>query len=305
MGKVPPDDSGGISAPDERKALVTGASSGIGQGTAIVLAEHGYDVAITYGRNEAGARETQRQIEALGRRCFVYQASLEVEGAAERTVRAAHQDLGGLTLLVNNAGLDTRNSVLTATREDMRVLLEINFYAYCLAAGEAARAMVRDGTRGSIIFVTSTRGEVAHPDDFLYGGIKAAINRASQSMALDLSPYGIRVNCVAPGATRVQKHKAPEDFVAGSLLDGKPYYPLDPYIPSGRLGTPRENGELIAFLAGDRCPYITGMVVRVDGGLVLPGLAEGFAPTTWIDPDWIARHRAKMDEMETPRHTEK
>ena len=284
--------------PDKPKALVTGASSGIGQGTAVVLAEHGYDVAITYNRNEEGARETQRQVEALNSRCFVYQASLEAEGVAEETVRRARSDLDGLTLLVNNAGRDKRNSILTTTREDMRHILETNFYAYCLAAGEAARGMVRQGMRGSIIFVTSTRGESAHPDDFLYGGVKAAINRAAQSMALDLAPYGIRVNCVAPGATRVRKSKVPDGFVTGALLYGKPYYPLDSYIPAGRLGTPRENGELIAFLAGDSCTYITGTVIRVDGGLTLPGMAEGFAPTTWIDPQWIANHRKKMDDMD-------
>lgn len=279
------------------KALVTGASNGIGQGTAIVLAEHGYDVAITYNRNDKGAQDTKVQIEAMGRRCFIYQASLEVEGVAEETVRRAHAEMGGLTLFVNNAGRDMRNSVLTTTRDEIRYLLETNFYAYCLAAGEAARCMVRDGTRGSIIFVTSTRGESAHPDDFLYGGLKAAINRAAQSMALDLSPYGIRVNCVAPGATRVRPPKLPEDFVPGTPVDGKPYYPLDIYIPSGRMGTPRENGELIAFLAGERCTYITGTVIRVDGGLALPGLAEGYAPTAWIDPHWVARQREKMDEM--------
>jgi len=279
------------------RALITGASSGIGQGAAIVLAEHGYDVAITYNHNEQGARETQRQVEALNRRCFIYQASLEVAGIAEETVRRAHADLDGLTLLVNNAGRDGRHSVLTASREDMRYILETNFYAYCLAAGEAARFMVREGTRGSIIFVTSTRGESAHPDDFIYGGIKAAINRGSQSMALDLAPYGIRVNCIAPGATQVRPPRISEDFVPGTPIGGKPYYPLDPYIPAGRLGTPRENGELIAFLASERCAYITGTVIRVDGGLVLPGMAEGFAPTTWIDPQWIACHRKKMDEI--------
>ena len=87
-----------------------------------------------------------------------------------------------------------------------------------------------------------------------------------------IAPYGIRVHCVAPGATRVRPCKVPKDF---------------------RPGTSRENGELIAFWVSDRCPYITGAVIRVDGGLVLPGIAEGFAPTTWIDPEWIARHRVK------------
>lgn len=279
-------------------ALVTGASSGIGQGTALVLAEQGYDVAITYGKNAEGGEKAKQAIEALGRKCFLYQASLQEEGVAEEIVRRAHKDLGGLTLLVNNAGRDTRNSVLTTTREDIRFILETNFYAYCLAAGQAARLMIRDNVAGSIIFVTSTRGQSPHPDDFLYGGIKAAINRACKSMALDLSRYGIRVNCVAPGATRVREVKPEfENIEPGTLIKGKPFYPLERYIPAGRFGTPRDNGELIAFLASDKGSYITGQVLVVDGGLALPGMAEGFAPTVWIDEDWIKRHREKMDEM--------
>lgn len=279
----------------DKRALVTGASSGIGQGTAIVLAEHGYDVAITYGRNEEGARKTQQEIETLGRRCFVYQASLEVPGVAEEITQRAHDDLGSLTLLVNNAGRDGRHSVLTATRGDIQYIVETNFTAYCMAAGVAARAMVRDGIAGSIIFITSTRGESAHPDDFIYGGIKAAINRASQSMALDLSTYGIRVNCIAPGATRVRENTLPEDFVPGTPIHGKPFYPLEHHIPLKRLGVPRETGELAAFLASENGSYITGTVIRVDGGLVLPGLPEGSAHSQWIDPDWVAYHREKMD----------
>lgn len=137
------------------------------------------------------------------------------------------------------------------------------------------------------------RGESAHPDDFVYGGIKAAINRAAQSMALDLSPYGIRVNCVAPGATRVRENKLPED----SPLRGKPFYPVEHNIPLQRMGTPRNNGELIAFLASKKGSYITGTVIRVDGGLVLPGQPQGFAPSTWIDPHWVQRHREQMDDI--------
>ena len=273
-----------------RMALVTGGSSGIGQGTALVLAEHGYDVAITYSSNEEGARETQASIEALGRRCLVYQASLELDGVAEGVVRRAHDELGRLDLLVSNAGRDQRNSVLTATRADLQRIVDTNFIGYCMAAGEAARWMVRDGVAGSIIFVTSTRGESPHPDDFVYGGIKAAINRASQSMALDLSPYGIRVNCIAPGATRVRPNRPPEGLKAGDIVNGRPFYPIEDSIPLGRMGVPRDTGELVAFL-DEKGTYITGMVIRVDGGLVLPPVPEWSAPMEWLNPAWVKRHR--------------
>ncbi len=274
-----------------KAAVVTGGSSGIGQGCAIVLAEQGYDVAITYSRNREGADATREQVEKLHRRCFVYHAALEEKGVAESIVKQARHDLGRLDLLISNAGRDTRNSILTATREDLQYIVDTNFIGYLMAAGEAARIMVRDETRGSILFVTSTRGESAHPDDFVYGGIKAAINRAAQSLALELSAYGIRVNCIAPGATRVRPHSPPPGAKAGDIIKGRPFYPIEDSIPLGRMGVPRDTGELAAFLASDKGSYITGAVIRVDGGLTLPGQPEWFAPSVWMDKSWAQRHK--------------
>ncbi len=274
-----------------KAAIVTGGSSGIGQGTAIVLAEQGYDVAITYSRNRDGADETKAEIERLGRRCLVYHAALEEKDVAENLVREARKDLGRLDLLVNNAGRDARSSILTATRENLQYIVDTNFIGYLMAAGEAARIMIKDGTAGSIHFVTSTRGESAHPDDFVYGGIKAAINRAAQSLALELSVYKIRVNCIAPGATRVRPQNPPPDAKAGDIIKGRPFYPIEDCIPLGRMGVPRDTGELVAFLASDKGSYITGMVIRVDGGLTLPGQPEWFAPSVWMDRGWVERNR--------------
>ena len=274
----------------ERAAVVTGGSSGIGQGCALVLAEQGYDVAITYSRNREGAESTREQVEKLHRRCFVYHAALEEKGVAEDIVRQARRDLGRLDLLISNAGRDARNSILTATREDMQYIVDTNFIGYLMAAGEAARIMVRDGTKGSILFVTSTRGESVHPDDFIYGGIKAAINRAAKSLALELSAYGIRVNCIAPGATRVRPNNPPPGLKAGDIVKGRPFYPIEDSIPLGRMGVPRDTGELAAFLASDKGAYITGTVIRVDGGLTLPGQPEWFAPSVWLDKAWARRH---------------
>ncbi len=277
-----------------KKALVTGGSSGIGRGIAIVLAGHAYDVAITYGSNAEGAEETVREVEALGRRCYAYQASMELPDPPVQCVKSAITDLGGLTLLVNNAGRTIHHSVLTLTAEDMEYIYGLNYRAYVLASGEAARHMVREGVRGSIIFISSTHSVRAYAYDVLYGSLKAALNRAAESMALDLAPYGIRVNCIAPGATRVRERQS----VAG--------HPFADAIPLQRMGTPRENGELVAFLASDKCTYITGETIKVDGGLVLPGMIESSPNMSLVhpqtDPAWhekVRRELAAREEKES------
>ena len=133
-------------------AIVTGGSGNVGSGIAVVLAEHGYDVAITYAGNREGAEKTRQGIEKTGRRCFVYQASLEKPEVPARVIAQAHRDLGRIDLIVCNAGRDARGSVLTATAEDFDRLYTANFRAYCLCAGAAARHMVKDKIAGSIYY---------------------------------------------------------------------------------------------------------------------------------------------------------
>ena len=267
--------------------MVTGASSNIGQGIAIVLAEYGYDLAITYANNEDGARETQRQVQALGRRCFMYEAHLEQPDAPEKAVSKAASDLGRLDVMVCNAGRDMRGSVLTATAEELDFLYENNLRNYFLCVGAAARHMVSGGIEGSIIMVTSVRGRLPHPDDFYYGAIKAAMDRACKSMALDLSAYNIRVNCIAPGA------------IWRPGKDGKPR--MSPFIkesiPLHRTGTTRDIGEAAAFLAGAKAAYITGVTLLVDGGLSLPGLWEQPDAIPWKSPLWNPKQRERAMEM--------
>ena len=268
-------------------AMVTGGSRNIGQGIAVVLAEHGYDVAITYATRIEGALETKRQIEALGRRCFIYEAHLENEDDPARVIKAAHDDLGRLDVMVCNAGQDRRHSILTVTADEMDFLFENTMRNYFLCTGAAARHMVKDGIEGSIILITSVRGECAHPDDFLYGAMKAGMKRAVESMALELSQYNIRVNCMAPGA------------VWPPRADGK--IPTSPFIqdsiPLHRVGTPRDIGESVAFLAGEQSSYITGISLRADGGLMLPGMMEKQEASVWINKDWTERNKARAIEI--------
>ncbi|MDN5277914.1 MAG: hypothetical protein PWR01_1879, partial [Clostridiales bacterium] len=246
-----------------KTALVTGGSRGIGKGIAQVLAREGYDIAITYASEKEKAEEVAHYIEKeCGQRCFVYQAYLQNADVPEKIVNRAIRDLGRLDVLVNNAGLSSRDEVLTLDKERLDYLINLNFKAPILAIHAAARYMVRDNIKGNIVNITSTRGIRAYPNDFIYGATKAALSRATESIALELSPYGIRVNCIAPGATAVREEKS--EFY--SYLGGK--------IPIGRMGTPEDIGYAVAWLVSDKASYITGITLRVDGGLILPGMPE-------------------------------
>lgn len=268
-----------------KTALITGASSGIGQGIAKAFAREGYDMVITYAGNPQGAEETRAEVEKLNAKCYIMQASLHDPQTPQRLCDEAVKALGHIDVLILNAGRDARSSILSADLEHLRYIVESNFYGNLLLCGAVARHMVANKIAGNIQFITSTRGECAHPDDFLYGGIKAALNRACKSIAMELSRYNIRVNCVAPGATRVREHRPPK-LPAGTELNGKKFYPIDDAIPLKRMGTPEDCAELVAFLASDKASYITGITIRIDGGLALPSIPEWFAPAQWLDERW-------------------
>ena len=291
-----------------KKVLISGGSNGIGRGIALYMASHGWEVAFTYNNHPEGAQATREMIESAGGVCHVIETHLQEEGAPEDMVKKACGMMGGLDAYVCNAGRDGRHSVLSTTRTEMQAILDTNFLGYMLSAGEAARWMVRHGVRGCIVFITSTRAVSAHPDDFLYGGIKAAVERASRSMALDLSRYGIRVNCVAPGATRVRDYQQ-LNVKPGDLVNGRPYWPIEDTIPMGRMGEPRDVAEAVAYLCGDGSSYVTGITLRVDGGLVLPGMPEWWAPCQWLNESWKEHAVQKMNEAfpdwgSSPEHSE-
>lgn len=276
---------------EQRKvALITGASSGIGQGIAQVLAEQGYDIAIAYGKNAEGAEKTRAMVTSLGARCEVYQTAMEDPATPTRLVNAVHKKFGRIDAMICNANRDKRHSILTITAEEIDYMTGCNLRSYLLCASAAARHMVRDGIAGSIVFITSTRFDRAYQDDIMYGALKAATARACKSMAIELAPHGIRVNCVAPGATAVREGH------------GMGANPLTNVVPLGRLGTPRDNGELVAFLISDKATYITGASIVLDGGLSLPGTTEGWAPAYVINKNFTQKNyeavMAMTDEEE-------
>ncbi len=248
-----------------KKVFITGGSRGIGRGIAQVMSENGYDVAITYHTAKSEADSLVAEVESLGQRAFAFQASLECDGVAEAVTAQAIEALGGIDSLVCNAAITRHHSVLKLEESDVTAFFNLVYRSYVMCSKVAANHMVANKTAGSIIFTTSTRGIRAYPEDILYGGYKAALQRSAQSMALELAKYGIRVNSIAPGMTAVRGNFTPEELKAGSF---------PPKIPLGRMGSPREVGYLVEFLCSDKAGYITGNIERIDGGLILPGMQE-------------------------------
>lgn len=251
-----------------KTAFVTGGSRGIGRGICEILAQGGYDVAFTYSSAEKEAEELAEYIKRLGRRCFYYQASLEKADVPTNVTNQAISDLGRLDVLINNAGQTKLNKIPETTAEQIDFIYGLNFRNGILCSAVASKHMIDNGIKGNIIFITSSRGERAYPRDSIYGGLKAALKRAVESMALELAPHDIRVNCVAPGNTKVRGDVNKRSAESGWVKK----------IPLGRAGTPHEVGHLVEFLCSDKAEYITGVSVRIDGGLILPGMPEGDAP---------------------------
>jgi len=255
-----------------KKAIVTGASRGIGRGIVLVLAENGYDIAFSYNEMEEDAKALCKEVkERFNRDCYYHQASLHLPKEGVNLFNKCIDDLGGLNLLVNNAGVTRIEGILDLTEETMDYLINLDFRNYIIMAREASRYMIKNGIEGSIVNITSSRGERAYPGDMIYGALKAGLARAIQSAALDLAPYGIRINNVAPGATRVRAQGVNKAF-SGSEKDF--WEDLAPRIPIKRVGTPEDIGRAVAFLASNDASYITGVTLRIDGGLILPGMPE-------------------------------
>jgi NAD(P)-dependent dehydrogenase (short-subunit alcohol dehydrogenase family) len=242
-----------------RRAIVTGASRGIGRAIAVRLARAGADVVVT-ARSADGLADVAREIEALGRRCVVVAVDVTADGAAESIVSAATGQLGGLDVLVNNAGGNSFSVPLATMRwSGWQKTLRLNLDAAVELLQAALPALSASG-HGSAINVSSVLGLRAAPTMSHYGAAKAAIISVTQSVAIEMATQGVRVNALVPGwiETDLTEFLREDDHVEEDLLKD---------VPMARWGTAAEIAEGALFLASDASSFMTGQVLVLDGGL--------------------------------------
>lgn len=244
-----------------KKALVTGASSGIGQAIALAFAKEGADVVISYHKNAAGAQETVSQIAALGRVsqaiCANMSCTQDLQNLMEKTI----QFLGGIDILVNNAGTVTRHAhFLDIPIESFDEIMAVNLRAPFILSQLAAKHMVQQNVAGSIINISSISAELISAGMTHYECSKAGVHMMTRASANALAKERIRVNGIAPGlvATNINRSQREKD---PALWAGR----VDK-IPLGKVGTPEDIARIAVLLASDQADWMTGSMINVDGG---------------------------------------
>ncbi len=244
-----------------RRALVTGGSRGIGRAIAITLASRGAAVAVNYARGEAAAAEVVSEIEAAGGTATAVGFDVSDADAVTAGFKQVTESLGGLDILVNNAGISIDALVMRVKEEDWESLQRVNLRGTLLCSKAAARSLLRAKTAGRIINLTSVVGEQGNAGQTMYAATKAGVIGMTKSMAREFASRGCTVNAVAPGFI--------ETDMTDAALQGDARDALVGNIPLGRIGAPSDIAEAVAYLASDAAAYITGHVLRVNGGLLI------------------------------------
>ena len=242
----------------QQVCLVTGGSKGIGAATALALAAEGCDVAIVGRRLDAEARETQRQIQALGRRCAFILADVALAAEATRCVEETAKELGAVDVLVHAAGGPANGGLLELTSAAWHSAFDVHLHAIFHLCRAAVPAM-REKKRGVIILISSAAGIRGIKTNVAYQAVKGALPQLTRALAYEFASDNIRVNCVAPGVIRTAFHAAMSPQTRQFNLENR--------IPLHREGTPEQVASLIRELVLN--DYITGETATVDGGLTM------------------------------------
>lgn len=242
-----------------KKALVTGASRGIGRAIALALAAAGADVAVNYAGSEAAAKEVAAEIEAMGRKAFVVQADISQNAASTEMVDAVVKEFGRIDILVNNAGITRDGLLMRMKEEDWDAVLTTNLKGVFNCTKAAVKYMMKQRA-GRIVSISSVVGLIGNAGQANYAAAKAGVIGFTKAVAKEVAARGITVNAVAPGFIKTDMTSVLPEKVVESLVAN---------IPQSRLGEPEDIAKAVLFLVSDDANYITGQTLHVDGGMVM------------------------------------
>jgi glucose 1-dehydrogenase len=248
-------------------AIVTGGNSGIGKAIVLALAEQGANVCIDFVANEEATEELEKKIVGLGDQAIGVEADVSKIEDLQKLIDETVKAFGRVDIMVNNAGVETRSSVLETTEKQYDFVMNINLKSAFFGTQVAAKQMIAQGDGGRIINVTSVHEDWPMPGNTPYCLSKGGMRMLTRTAGVELAPHGITVVGVGPGAVDTPINKQTEEDPAALKK-------LDAAIPMGRMAEPEEIGSVVAFLAGDGSSYITATTIFADGGIMQssPGL---------------------------------
>ena len=258
-----------------KTVLVTGASSGIGQGIAIAFGQQGANVIVNYYRDEEGATETLKEIEKAGGSGIIYKADVGEEDEVLRMFKEVAGQFGTLDVLINNAGIQDDAAFADMTFEQWKNVMNTNLDGQFLCAREAVKQFLKQKNKngegkavGNIIFVSSVHDIIPWAGHVNYASSKGGILMLMKSLALEVAPKKIRVNGISPGAiaTDINDEVWKDEEQKKKLLE---------LIPYKRIGLPEDVANVAVWLASQQSDYVTGTTIYVDGGMTLyPGFVD-------------------------------
>ncbi len=248
-------------------AIVTGGNTGIGKAVVLALAGKGAKVVIDYVANEEAEEELERQIAGLGEKAVGIQADVSKIEDLQRMIDTAVSTYGRLDVMVNNAGIETRTSVLDTTEAQFEKVMAVNLKSAFFGTQLAAKQMIAQGGGGRIINMTSVHEDWPMPGNTAYCLSKGGMRMLTRTAGVELAPHNVLVVGVGPGAVNTPIN-------AQTIADPAALAKLDSAIPIGRMAEPEEIASIVAFLAGDGASYLTATTIFADGGIMQssPGL---------------------------------
>ncbi|MCD6046197.1 MAG: dehydrogenase with different specificity related to short-chain alcohol dehydrogenase [Gammaproteobacteria bacterium] len=246
-----------------KKVIVTGANRSMGREMALAFAQEGADIVISYRNDEAGAKETVAAIEKIGQKATAFYADFSQMENIAAFAEKAIAELGQVDILINNAGVTSRERLLDLPPEKMQQTFQTNAIAPLYLLQLCARSMIEQTIAGCIINISTIASTTTLPRGIVYAASKAAMNKWTQNAALDLAAHSIRVNAIAPGliAAGMNENTETENPQQWATFLNR--------IPLGKAGQPRDIVNMALFLASEEANWITGKIIEVDGGQVL------------------------------------